>query len=262
MSDFLDRVTAERRRDVAGASVDPFAPAFGRTPIDLAERISHVREVAVIAEVKKASPSAGPIAPDADVAERAVLYEDAGAQAVSVLAEPRHFAGSFEDVSKVSEAIDLPVLCKDFVVHPNQLLLARANGADAVLIMVGVLGSMTRAFVKAAEDCGLTPLVEVHDEREYAVAREAGARLLGVNARDLRDLSVDTEGTFELISQAAADGLVVVAESGIRERSDVKAAAEAGAKAVLVGETLMRSEDPAATLGKLTGVRAPTGVRS
>jgi indole-3-glycerol phosphate synthase len=153
------------------------------------------------------------------------------------------------------------VLCKDFVVHPNQLMLARAAGADAVLIMVSVLGGLTAAFVKAARDCGLTPLVEVHGEHEYAIARDSGADLIGVNARDLRDLTVDTAGSLDLIARAAGEGFVVVAESGIRERTDVEAAAEAGARAVLVGETLMRSDDVGATLRNLTGVRVRAGAR-
>jgi indole-3-glycerol phosphate synthase len=210
----------------------------------------------VIAEFKKASPSVGEIAPGADPAATAMAYEAGGASAVSVLAEPSRFSGSFDDVSRARGATSLPVLCKDFVVHHDQLLLSRAAGADAVLLMVSILGDSTGAFLHAADEVGLAALVEVHDEREYEIAAASGARIIGVNARDLRDLSVDVERSWGLVSRAAAEGFCVVAESGMRTEADVRHAAEQGAKAVLVGEALMRADDPAQAVRQLAGIPA------
>lgn len=255
--DFLAQVTARRLTQVGGAvgEVTEIAlSGFCRETLDFERALARSEGVAVIAEVKKASPSAGDIAPAVDVGAQAAAYQSGGAAAVSVLAEPTDFKGSFEDVSAARETISIPVLCKDFVVHHNQILFARASGADAILLMASVLGERLPAFVAASRDCGLEPLVEVHDAEEYALARIARARVLGVNARDLRDLSVDREGSLALIRRAAQDGLLVVAESGIRSRADVEEAAAAGARAVLVGEHVMRAEDPAQAVEAMTGV--------
>jgi indole-3-glycerol phosphate synthase len=253
---FLERMIALRRAWVAERYEAPIPEPFPREgePLDLVEALTAEPTVSVIAEVKKASPSLGPIAPDADVAERVVAYEAGGADAVSVLVEPAEFGGSFGDISVARAGTRLPILCKDFVIDPAQLFLARNSGADGVLLMVSVLGDGTRAFVGGAQEFGLTPLVEVHDAAEYELAAASGAELIGVNSRDLRDLSVDAEAALALVARAADDGFAVVAESGVGERAQVEAAAEAGACAVLVGTTLMRSENPVATLEGLTGV--------
>ncbi len=255
---FLERMIALRRAWVAECYDAPIPEPCPRVtePIDLAAALTAEPTVSVIAEVKRASPSLGPIAPGADVAERASAYEAGGASAVSVLTEPAEFGGSFDDISVARTATELPILCKDFVIDPAQLFLARNSGADGVLLMVSILGGGTRAFVGGAEEFGLTPLVEVHDAAEYEIAAASGARLIGVNCRDLRNLSVDPEAALGLVARAAADGFAVVAESGVAERAQVEAAAEAGACAVLVGTALMRSEDPAEMLGWLTGVPA------
>lgn len=256
-SDFLDTMIAKRRAAVGaliGTVMNVAIAGFGRETLDAYGALRRRSDVAVIAEFKKASPSAGPIAPDADPAERAAAYEAGGAAMMSVLTEPTSFGGSFDDIAAARKASDLPILCKDFVVHHNQLLLARAAGADAVLLMVSVLGERTVAFVTAARDVGLEPLVEVHGEVEYRLAAVSGARIIGVNARDLRTLEVDRAGTLEIIARAAADEFVVVAESGIRGRGDVEQAAKAGASAVLVGEALMRADDPAGAVRGMTGI--------
>ncbi|MBN1193025.1 MAG: indole-3-glycerol-phosphate synthase [Coriobacteriia bacterium] len=222
---------------------------------DFESALREAPSVAVIAEVKKASPSAGPIAPECEASERARQYRDGGAVAISVLTEPEYFGGSFTDLSDVSDAVDVPVLCKDFVVDPVQLSLARGHGADAVLLMVSVLGSMVPDYLKRAATLGLKPLVEVADLDELYLALGAGATLVGVNARDFRTLEVDLRRQREIVAEASRSGVTVVAASGVKNRADVVAASECGADAVLVGETLMRSPFPEDSLVELTGVK-------
>jgi indole-3-glycerol phosphate synthase len=210
--------------------------------------------VGLIAEVKRRSPSVGPIRPDLDAAALAAAYERGGASAVSVLTEPVHFGGSPADLAAVRAAVGLPVLRKDFVTSAYQVWEARAWGADAVLLIVAALGRAQLADLLAeAEAAGLDVLVEVHDAAEAASAAAAGATLVGVNARDLRTLEVDL-GRFAAIAADLPPGALVVAESGIRERADVEAAAAAGAGAVLVGETLVRADDPARAVAALLGL--------
>jgi indole-3-glycerol phosphate synthase len=205
----------------------------------------------LVAEVKRRSPSRGDIRVDLDPAALAAAYADGGAAAVSVLTEPRHFAGSPEDLLAVRAAVDLPVLRKDFVTTPYQVWEARAWGADAVLLIVAALDAAAlRALLAEATAAGLDALVEVHTVAEAAAAAEAGATLVGVNARDLATLEVDP-GRFAAVRDALPGGAVLVAESGIRGRADVEAAAAAGADAVLVGETLVRAADPARAVREL-----------
>ncbi len=247
-----------RARTEAVAVLDPalLPPATPRVrERSFADALTDRADVGVICEVKKASPSVGPIAPEIDVAVQARAYEKGGAAAVSVLTEPAQFGGCFEDLLEVSAAVNVPVLCKDFVVDPLQIETARAVGADAVLLMVAVLGERLPDFVRLASDAGLEPLVEVHGKEEYALARESGARVIGVNSRDLRTLEVDVERSLGLVQLVSAEGFVAVAESGVKGRPDVRAAARSGADAVLVGEYVMRAADPAGAVEGLTGVR-------
>jgi indole-3-glycerol phosphate synthase len=207
----------------------------------------------VIAEVKRRSPSKGDIRVDLDPAALAAGYATGGAAAVSVLTEPRHFSGSQDDLLAVRAAVDLPVLRKDFVSTAYQVWEARAWGADAVLLIVAALDPPAlRALLDEAALAGLDALVEVHTVAEAEVAAAAGATLVGVNARDLATLEVDP-GRFAAVRQALPGGAVLVAESGIRTRADVREAAAAGADAVLVGETLVRADDPARAVGDLLG---------
>jgi indole-3-glycerol phosphate synthase len=217
-------------------------------------------DVAIIAEVKKASPSAGPIAPCCEASKQALHYQRGGASAISVLTEPEWFGGSFSDLSDVADAVDVPVLAKDFIVDQRQLFVARGYGADAVLLMVSVLGARTAAFLDVAQTLGLHALVEVHDEQEFEIAASSRARIIGVNSRDLHTLEVDPETARALVGEVSVSGAVTVAESGISTRADVEAAANAGACAVLVGETLMRSELPEERLEELMGVARLGGV--
>jgi indole-3-glycerol phosphate synthase len=218
--------------------------------------------VALIAEVKRRSPSRGNLRPDLDPAALATAYRAGGANAVSVLTEPVHFAGSPEDLQKVRAAVDLPVLRKDFVTTPYQVWEARAWGADAVLLIVAALEQPLLADLLAeARAAGMDALVEVHTHDEAAAAAAAGADLVGVNARDLATLAVDL-GRFAAVRDALPPGAILVAESGIRTRADVEAVAAAGAHAVLVGEALVLAPDPEAATAGLLGRTRSTAIGS
>jgi indole-3-glycerol phosphate synthase len=209
--------------------------------------------ISLIAEMKRASPSRGPIRPGASVTEVVRAYEAAGASACSILTEETHFGGSLDDLAEARRACDLPLLRKDFVVDRYQLVEARVAGADAVLLIVAALGrDRLERLMAEAHDLGLDTLVEVHDEEEVAVAVEAGAELIGINNRDLHSLEVDLRTTFRLLPDIPA-GTVVVAESGIAAREDVIALQDAGVDAILVGEALMGAEDPVVAVQALLG---------
>ncbi|MEI7814599.1 MAG: indole-3-glycerol phosphate synthase TrpC [Coriobacteriia bacterium] len=260
MTSFLEGMIARRTARIAAEYGELSAgdrerlACCGRPVRDFAASLHNRTDVAVIAEVKKASPSAGPIAPDIDASKQALHYQDGGASAISVLTEPESFGGSFSDLSDVADAVDIPVLCKDFVVDPVQLFVARGHGADAILLMVSVLADQTSEYFDIATTLGLTPLVEVVDLGELSTALAAGAELIAVNSRNLHTLEVDPEAARQVVAEAKRAGVVVVAASGVRGRADVEAAARCGADAVLVGEVLMRAEFPEDVLQELTGV--------
>jgi len=196
--------------------------------------------VQVIAEIKRASPSEGPIVPGADAAEVARRYEAGGAAAISVLTSARDFAGSLLDLARVRQVTDLPLLAKDFFVDPYQVVEARAHGADAILVLLALVeDDLARDLIQAAEDHQMDVLCEVHNEAELRRALDLGCPVIGVNARDLGTLSVDPTDQRRLLG-AVPPGYVAVAESGVRSRADLDAAGAAGASAALVGTALMR----------------------
>ncbi len=208
--------------------------------------------LSLIAEFKRRSPSAGEIDGDADVTAVAEAYERGGAAALSILTDRPHFGGSLDDLRAARAASGLPILRKDFIVDPYQLLEARVNGADAVLLIVGSLDDdgIWELFEEATRldlDC----LVEVHDEPELERALEIGADVIGINNRDLRDLSVNTERTHELIVDVPA-GKTVVSESGFSHPAELDELERIGVDAVLIGETLMRASDPERAVRELT----------
>ena len=207
---------------------------------------------ALIAEVKRASPSAGPIA-EAEPGTLAGAYERAGAAAISVLTEPRHFDGALADLRAVRLATRIPLLRKDFLIHPDQLIETRASGGDAALLIVAALtDTELQALLGTADDLGLGALVEVHSGGELERAVATDAKVIGVNARDLETLEVDVDRALELLGRVPSDRIAVL-ESGISTREQVERAVEAGARAVLVGEALMRAADPAAKIRELRG---------
>jgi indole-3-glycerol phosphate synthase len=200
--------------------------------------------VAVIAEVKRRSPSRGTLAEIASPAELAGQYQAGGARVISVLTEGRRFGGSLADLDSVRAAVSIPVLRKDFVVSSYQVHEARAHGADLVLLIVAALDQNTLIGLRErVESLGMTALVEVHDEDEASRALDAGARVIGVNARSLKTLDVD-RSVFERIAPGLPSDIVKVAESGVRDARDLITYAAAGADAVLVGEGLVTSGNP------------------
>lgn len=207
---------------------------------------------ALIAEVKRASPSAGRIA-DGDASVWATAYESGGAAAISVLTEPHHFNGSLVDLEAVRLTVEVPVLRKDFLVDPDQIIEARSAGADAVLLIAASLDDrQLRSMLAAVADLGMTALVETHGDDELDRVLATDAVVVGVNARDLETLRVDVDRARRRLARIPADRIAVM-ESGVSTRADVRAAADAGASAILVGEALMRSTDPAATIRELRG---------
>jgi indole-3-glycerol phosphate synthase len=207
--------------------------------------------VAVIAEVKRSSPSKGALAAIADPAALAADYEAGGASVISVLTESRRFGGSLADLDAVRARVDVPVLRKDFIVTSYQLWEARAHGADLALLIVAALEQPALvSLVERTESLGMTPLVEVHDEQELERAVAAGARVVGVNARDLRTLEID-RGVFARLAPLVPDGLVKIAESGVRGPLDLLAYAAAGADAVLVGEGVVTGGSPRQAVAEL-----------
>jgi indole-3-glycerol phosphate synthase len=216
--------------------------------------------VSVIAEVKRSSPSKGALAPITDPASLAAEYEAGGAAAISVLTEQRRFNGSLDDLVRVRVAVSVPVLRKDFIVTAYQLFEARAAGADLVLLIVAALSDDELVcLIERAVSIGLTPLVEVHTSEEVSRAVAAGARLIGVNARNLQTLEVDP-GTFARLAPEIPDGIVRVAESGVRGPHDVIELARDGADVVLVGEALVTGRDPRSGVADLVAAGAHPAV--
>jgi len=260
MSDILESILVTKRSELAEltpqhrteilAAAEQSAPTRGfrnalvRSPGD---------RIRVIAEIKRASPSAGPIRAGADPAAIAREYAAAGASAISVLTDQKYFDGHLRFLGLVRQAVSLPLLRKDFVIDPIQVAQARHAGADAVLLIVAAFPRGSAGLTDClamAQRVGLDALVEVHDEAEFAIAAAAGATLIGVNHRNLRTFSIDMSLT-ERIAKLCGPHTVLVAESGIRTRDDVQRMADAGAHAILVGEQLMRSPSPGAALTEL-----------
>jgi indole-3-glycerol phosphate synthase len=248
---FLTAAIESVRADLRAHPLTPSPPDPGRAPRDL-ERALSGSDVAVIAELKRASPSAGAIA-EADAARLAAQYQAGGAAALSVLTERAHFGGSLDDLVAARAATELPILRKDFIIDASQIAEARAAGADAVLLIAAALDRRELTdLVSAAGELGLGSLVETHSAAEIDLALEVGARIVGVNARDLETLEVNLGRAVRLLG-TVPPGVVRVLESGVSTRDDVLRAAAGGADAVLVGEALMRAADPAAKLRELLG---------
>ena len=232
----LDSVDSRRARSGGG----PFAAAIGR-----ADRVN------VIAECKRRSPSRGVIRATYDPVAIARGYADAGAAAISVLTEPTFFDGALDHLQAIRAAVDLPLLRKDFIVSAYQLLEAKAAGADAVLLIVAALDAGELASLGArAAGLGLEALIEVHDERELAIAIDAGARIVGVNNRNLRTLEVDVHASDRLIARIPR-GVIAVSESGLRTPGDLTRLSGLGYHAFLIGERFMTEADPGGALARM-----------
>lgn len=212
---------------------------------------------AVIAEVKKASPSKGVIREDFDPVAIATSYENGGASCLSVLTDKEFFQGSLDYLAQVRQSVKLPLLCKEFIIYPYQIYQARIHGADAILLIAAILSDKDLGyFTRIAKALGMTALVEVHTAEELdRVLNLEQVQVIGVNNRNLEDFSVSLETTHQLLAQASshprANEILFVSESGIHQSSDVAYVAQAGAKAILVGESLMRQPDPGNAIGQL-----------
>ena len=255
----LDRIIETKRAEVAArkattslADLDAriaatSAPRGFRAALDAAS--GH----ALIAEVKKASPSKGLIRADFDPPAHARAYQGGGAACLSVLTDEAWFQGADEYLTAARAAVTIPVLRKDFMIDPWQVTEARAIGADAILIIVAALEDARMTDIEAcAIDCGMDVLVEIHDERELARALKLKSRLIGVNNRDLRDFSIDFQRTYDLVGKAPVD-CTFVAESGLTTRADLDAMAQHGVRCFLIGEALMREQDIEAATRALVG---------
>ncbi len=239
-----------RKSEVPLAALEA-RPAFRAPTLSLACALRRDGELAVIAEIKKASPSQGVIASDFHPVDTARAYKQAGAAAVSVLTEPTHFQGSLDTLAKVRLGTDLPLLRKDFIVDPYQLVEARAYGADAVLLIAAALDPVQLCDLHdAATDLGMECLVELHDESELATVDLDRVNILGVNNRDLKTFEVDVERAPRVLADVP-ERIVRVAESGLRNATDLAMLYRQGIDAVLIGETFMRARHPGDALRQL-----------
>jgi indole-3-glycerol phosphate synthase len=252
----LGRLTTQARaRAAALGSAEDWEVRAADTPPSVPFRDALLgATVAVIAEVKRRSPSKGALNPSMDPAKRARLYQDGGANAISVLTEPLEFGGSSDDLTSVLHTVTCPLLKKDFHVDPVQMFEARVYGASAALLIVRALGADdTRIMADAARQAGVEPVFEVRDEQELSQALDAGAIVIGVNQRNLETLEMEPDVPARLLPLIPSR-CVAVAESGISTRADVERAAESGADAVLVGSALSLTPDPKRAVSNLTGV--------
>jgi indole-3-glycerol phosphate synthase len=262
----LDEILADVRVDLAdrqsSVSLDSLKEAAARQDPAIDPMPTYrAPGICVIAEVKRSSPSKGVLADIADPAALAAEYEAGGAATISVLTEQRHFGGTFDDLRAVRAAVKVPVLCKDFIVTSYQLWEARAAGADLVLLIAAALtDNELEGLIDRACSIGLTALVEVHTEDEVSRAVDAGADLIGINARDLKTLAVHRD-TFARLAPRIPDTVVRVAESGVRGPHDVLEYARNGADVVLVGETLVTGKDPRTAVSDMVAAGAHPAVR-
>lgn len=246
-----ERVSLDRLKEIAAKQPTT------RNPLPLLRAPG----VSVIAELKRRSPSKGQLAQISDPAALARDYEAGGAAAISVVTERRRFGGTLDDLRAVRASVETPILCKDFILTSYQLWEARACGADlALLLVVALEQNALVSLIERAESIGLTPLVECHNAEEVERAVDAGARLIGINARDLTTLKVHRD-TFARLAPLIPDGIIKIAESGVRGPHDVIELAREGADAVLVGESLVTGKDPRSSVADLVAAGAHPALR-
>jgi len=251
MGDFLQEVTAKTRQRLQVQKTQwSLEDLKKRIPKNVPKRsfekaLHKPGGVALIAELKQASPSAGMIKNEQDIAGRIKAYAKGGAAALSILTEEDYFHGSTNMLEAVRGLTNLPILRKDFIIDPYQIVESKALGADAILLITSLLeGSALREFIAATTENNLDALVEVHDEHDLEQALYAQASIIGINNRNLRTLRVDTSNAARLLARAPKEGITFVVESGIKSPAELPALKRIGAHAVLIGESLMRAEDP------------------
>lgn len=257
-TDILDQIIRNKRDEVKALSlgqVYDFKRAINDMPApnDFLKAVSKPDRVSIIAEIKKSSPSLGPIRPDANVLDMARLYEDCGAAAISVLTDSKHFGGSIADLMEVRKTVKTPILRKDFIIDEKQIYESRACGADAVLLIVAALDDPgLKDFYQTACGLGLASLVETHNAREIERALKLSPSIVGINNRCLKTLKVDLS-TSENLRSMIPPGVCVISESGIRNKTDALRLTTAGMNALLIGTSIISSDDPGRVLRELTG---------
>ena len=245
---------AEAKKDISLSEICRLAMSMPKGGFEF-ENALRSDDISFICECKKASPSKGLIAGDFPYLQIAKDYEAAGADCISVLTEPKWFLGRNDYLREIAAGVSIPCLRKDFTVDEYMIYEAKTLGASAVLLIVSILSeTQLREYIKICDELGLSALVEIHDEKEALTAVNAGARLIGVNNRNLKDFSVDTENSRRLRNLIPRD-IIFVSESGVKTADDVQALREIGADAVLVGETLMKAENKCNKLKELRGLR-------
>ncbi len=253
MTTVLDKIADLRLTRLAEEKKTTSRPALEKRavetspPVDFAEVFGGSR-IHVIAEIKKGSPSRGLLKPDLDTEQLAKAYSAGGASAISVLTETDHFFGSLSALTMVKSAVSLPVLRKDFILDPYQVVETRASGADSFLLIAALLkGTSLSSLITEGRKWGMEPLVEVHNVGELETALKAGARVIGVNNRDLKTFHVDVDVSLKLVKHIPSE-CIAISESGIRTRDQIVRLADAGFRGFLIGESLVTSADPAATI--------------
>lgn len=249
----LDQIIAQKKSEIpALQATKPSFQTVIKTRPSLYETLKNTTTLQVIAEMKRASPSKGDIATHIDPVKQALEYEQAGAACISVLTEQAYFKGSFSDLNAVANAVNIPVLCKDFIIDTVQIDYAKCAGASVILLIVAALteAQLQNLYIHAQEN-DLEVLVEVHDLEELQRATQLGAKIIGVNNRNLKTFEVNLSQTAEIAQHLPSSNIAFISESGIWNEEDAKIVANAGAKAVLVGESLMRSGDVKTALQNL-----------
>lgn len=249
----IERV-AEAKKYISASEICRLAMSMPKGELSF-EKALRKPDVSFICECKKASPSKGLIAEDFPYLQIAKDYEAAGADCISVLTEPKWFLGSNEYLREIAANVSIPCLRKDFTIDEYMIYEAKTLGASAVLLIVSILSeAQLREYIKICDELGLSALVEIHDEKEALTAINAGARLIGVNNRNLKDFSVDTENSRRLRNLIPRD-ILFVSESGVKTAADMQSLREIGADAVLIGETLMRADNKLQKLKELRGIK-------
>ncbi|MGM9926168.1 MAG: indole-3-glycerol phosphate synthase TrpC [Bacillus sp. (in: firmicutes)] len=252
MSSILQRILDEKKNEIKRLKQEMIREN-ARTPLSLQAAIEAKAPIGVIAEIKRHSPSKGALHENVDPVEQAKQYEQAGAAAISILTDTPFFKGSFGDLAAVREAVNIPILCKDFIIDAVQIRKAKSAGADAVLLIAAALAqAKLEALYDEAKKQGLEVLVEVHDEEELERAAAIGAKIIGINNRNLSTFEVSLQHTEALARNPLLKDRLLISESGIAVRDDVRTVQRAGANGILVGETLMKSDDIAKTLRELS----------
>lgn len=243
METILDRIIDQKKKELSSfrESIKELQPTTAPKR-SFIQKLQKAEEISIIAEYKRASPSKGIINNGALPTVQANLYEKYGASAISVLTDQTFFKGSFSDLRAIREVVNLPILCKDFIIDPVQIELASMNGADIILLIAAALDEMKLVeLFQYAKNLGLEVLVEVHNQEELEKALKTGARLIGVNNRDLKTFQVSLEVTQKLAPLVKNLGAFLISESGIHSQEDVEKVSKAGANGILVGEALMKS---------------------